>query len=370
MIGTTLKVGFDATKVNRGLGGLRGKLGRVGRQIGIGMARNVGARATDMLGRVLMAVPDAISETTDWMSNMTDMATQTGMTVKELIILEEKLRLSGAGMRDSSKMISTMTDALHEARNEIGPARDALNQLNFTADEFKDKTPAEAFDMLGKRAALLGSDFDGLETAMADLFGAKMGFGLLRFFNDLEANSKKAVSNVGQFAEQSEKSAVKMDALADTLGRWETIKRSFSSIVLDEFFRFGGDDAGDKLFDFLNPEKLRPQIQEIGKEIKAMFDRISSGESTILGEIAKIGRAIGKAIGDGIKESFGFGGDSWFSKLLGSNDIIPDIDGKGLRNKNTPFNKVASTKTMEKLLNDATNILEKIHTKQGIAIAI
>ena len=36
MIGSTVKLGFDATAVQRGLGGLGGLFGRIGRQIGIG----------------------------------------------------------------------------------------------------------------------------------------------------------------------------------------------------------------------------------------------------------------------------------------------------------------------------------------------
>jgi hypothetical protein len=74
-IGTTLKVGFDAAAVRKGFSGLGGMFSgamRGFRQIGIGAARDVGARMTDLLGRVLMAVPQGIKETLDWAGNLTD----------------------------------------------------------------------------------------------------------------------------------------------------------------------------------------------------------------------------------------------------------------------------------------------------------
>ena len=79
MIGSTVKLGFDATAVQRGLGGLGGLFGRIGRQIGIGGLRQAGAQVTDLMGRIAMAAPMAMKEMMDWAGNMTDMSAQTGI---------------------------------------------------------------------------------------------------------------------------------------------------------------------------------------------------------------------------------------------------------------------------------------------------
>lgn len=348
MIGTTLKVGFDSSQVDRGLGGITGKLGRVGRQIGIGMARQVGSRMTDMLGRIVMAVPETLKETADWAGGLTDMATQTKLTVSELILLEEKLRLSGASARDTSKVISTMTDALYEAKIEAGPAREAINALGFLASDFDGKSPADAFDMIGKRVAELGPQFEGLETAMGDLFGARIGYGLLRFFNDIEANTAQAENNVRGIADAfSGDAAYDLDRFSDSLGRFETFKRSLSSIALDEIFkRVGGKDAGNTLFDSIDPEKFRPTIEKIGDMLERNIKMVMSGDFSV-GDFFK---NIGNHIGEGIKESFDFSPSGILKGLVG-------MGGS------------SSAPTTDPELVKQTELLERMLKKTGIAIA-
>ena len=59
-IGTTVRVGFDASAVRAGMGGLKGLFSgamRGMRQVGIGAARQIGAGMTDMLGRVVVKRP-------------------------------------------------------------------------------------------------------------------------------------------------------------------------------------------------------------------------------------------------------------------------------------------------------------------------
>ena len=313
MLGTTLKLGFDGSSVDRGLGGITGKFGRVGRQIGIGMARQVGARMTDMLGRVLMAIPDTLKETADWAGNMNDMATQTGMTVGELVLLEEKLRLSGAAAADTSRIISTLKDNIYEAMNAEGPERDALHKLGFRAFEFEGNDPSEIFEKIGKRVAELGPKFEGLEGTMADLFGARMGYKLLRFFNDFEGSTKQAENNVGKLAvAMGDGAAAKMDTFGDSLERFDTFKRSLASIALENLFRGpGGENMGNRLFDALDPEKLRPMIENLTTLLGRNLEVVLSGDAGI-GDIFK---NIGKILGDGLKEKLYMGIEEKFQSL-------------------------------------------------------
>lgn len=296
-IGTTVKVGFDASAVRKGFAGLGGMFAgamRGFRQVGIGAAREVGSRMTDMLGRVLMAVPDGIRETMDWAGNLTDMSAQTGVAVSKLVLMEEALRLAGASGKDTSMMISRLADNLNEARDATGPARDALNKLGFLAEDFANVPIDKAFEMIGKRAASLPKDFRGLEGIMADLFGARMGFKLIRFFRDFDGGMKQAENNVGKFANRLDASAGGYDQMSDALGRFQMRWRETMAIVIDQLAGTFGTDWIDQMFDSLSPEKVRQSLVFLREEISGMF----KGDG-----INGMFRGIGRSIGEGIAES-------------------------------------------------------------------
>lgn len=365
MIGTTLKLGFDGTSVARGLGNISGLVGRFGKQIAIGATRRIGEGMTDMLGKIVTALPDAIKETADWAGNLTDMATQTGVSVEKLVLLEEALRLSGGQAADTSRMISVLADNLSTAATAGGPAADALKALGFEADELSRMGVDEAFYKIGKRVAELNKltrtpitfidpdtgeqitkivetteKMKGLETVMSDLFGAKMGYKLLRFFKDFDGSMGQATNNVGKLGHAiNDGLAVDMDNFSDSLGRFETLKRSLSSIVLSEIFRStGGSNGVNRLFDFLDPEKIRPQIESfvsmIGRNLEVL---LSQDLTTSLGDLM---RNLGKSFGEGIRDSLkisvkdflpGFGGGKTASNdgtgplIEDTNSILTDI---------------------------------------------
>ena len=297
-IGTTVKVGFDASAVRSGMGGLKGLFSgamRGMRQVGIGAARQVGAGMTDMLGRVLMAIPEGIKETMDWAGNLNDMSAQTGVAISKLVVMEEALRMAGAEAADTSRMISTLADNLNEARDSTGPARDALNKLGFLAEDFANVPIDEAFEMIGKKAASLPKDFRGLEGIMADLFGAKMGFKLIRFFRDFEGGMKAAENNVGKFANRLDTTAGGYDQMSDALGRFGMRWRETMSIIIDQANAAFGTNWIDDMFDSLSPEKLRMTITWLREELANLF----TGDG-----FDKMLRGMGRAIGEGIRESF------------------------------------------------------------------
>jgi len=296
-IGTTVKVGWDASAVKSGMGALRGAFGGVFRgfrQVGIGAARQVGAGMTDMLGRVVMAIPEGIKETMDWAGNLNDMSAQTGVAVSKLVLMEEALRLSGASARDTSMMVSRLAENLNEARDATGPARDALNKLGFLAEDFANVPIDKAFEMIGKKAASLPKDFRGLEGIMADLFGARMGFKLIRFFRDFDGGMKAAENNVGAFANRLDTTAGGYDQMSDALGRFQMRWRETMAIVIDQASGVFGTDWVDGMFDSLSPEKVRQSLVFLREEIAGIF----SGDG-----LSGIFKGIGNQIGDGIKES-------------------------------------------------------------------
>jgi len=345
-IGTTVRVGFDASAVRAGMGGLKGLFSgamRGMRQVGIGAARQIGAGMTDMLGRVLMAIPEGIKETMDWAGNMNDMSKQTGLAVSKLILLEEALRNSGAEVPDTSRMISTFAENLGKAMREAGPANDAIHKLNLMVSDFKGMAIDEAFEKVGNAASNMSWGVGELESVMGDLLGARMGMKQMRFFKDIKGNMAEAEKNVGRFARRMDVSAPIYDQMSDNLGRFKMRWRETMAIIIDEAVGMFGKDFIDKMFDFLDPEKIRQSLVFIREEIAGLF----KGDG-----ISGIFKSLGKQIGEGIKESIG---DSFSFKGL-----IPPWMGGG---SPSSFNG-GNEKTIAKM-DRQIELLQTIAKKEG-----
>ena len=351
MIGTTFKLGFDGASVGRGLGNLSKTLGSFGKQIGIGAAQRIGHGMTDLMGRILMLVPDMVNETADWAGTVNDMSNQTGVAIPKLIQMEEALRISGASAKDTSRMISTLADNLNSAATEGGPAIDAIHKLGMFATDFKDIGIDESFDKIMRKVSELPPGFKGLESIMSDLFGARMGYKLIRFAKDFDGNMSQAANNVSKLGAAMERDAPSIDQFFDGLGRIENFKRSISSIAISEVLRsFGGAGKADQMFNFLDPEKLRPKISEalnlIGRGLEVF---LSQDLSTSFGDVFK---NIGKSIGEGIKES-----------IIPSIPVLPDwiikLGGNG--------GAGGSSKDLSMLIEKSNNLLADIRQEVGVS---
>lgn len=342
MIGTTLKLGFDGTSVARGLSSVGKLVGNFGRQIAIGGARQIGARMTDTLGRALSYIPDMLGNTLDWAGEVNDMANQTGIAAERFIQLQEALRLSGAEGADTSRMISMMAKNIQEAAANGGPAAEALQKIGLRAQDLKNLNVDEMFYTIGRRIAELNKttvtpftmwnndanaftehtvetteSLENMESIMSDIFGGKMGFKLIRFFKDFDGSMAQARRNVGGLASAMSGGMLgRMDDFGDALGRWETLKRSLSTIALDEFFRFSGGAGGvNAMFDKWDPEKLRGPIQDftsmIGRNLEVV---LTQGLGASLGDVM---RNLGKSFGEGIRDAIQIDVKSFLPKWLG-----------------------------------------------------
>jgi hypothetical protein len=337
MIGTTFKLGFDGSSVSRGLGNLTRGIGKGLGRIGIGAMERVGHKMTDLMGRIVMAVPDAVKETADWAGSLIDMSNATGMSISDLVILEEKFRLAGVSAAESGLVVSKFAKNLKEAASEGGPAADALRSLGFDGQFGVGKTLMESFDQVMERISRMDPAVHNLEGIMSDLFGAKLGYQMLKLFRDAEAVTKQAENNVKGIAKtMGDGGASKLDKWGEAMGRFENFKRSLISIGMEEFFNVGGGPGGpDAFFDKFDPEKLRPKIQEISRMLQNTFTYFREGAG-LSGIIKDIGNSIGRSIAEGLNESFqgtplgkAFkylgGGGNKSDPSTAQNDLLPEL---------------------------------------------
>lgn len=335
-VGTTFKLGFDGTSVARGLGGITKTLGKVGGQIGIGMARQVGAKMTDTLGRVLSAVPELLGNTLDWSGELQDTSQNLDVTTTKLVELGEALRLGGAEGLDTNRMIITLAKNLEDAgeaatgaseglgslmdspasyaamsrhlesiKDEATPAAEALKKLGLNAADFKGLKPDESFAKIGKRIQELGSSMNTGQIAniLSELFGGKISTKLVGFFRSFDSNMQQAQNNVAGLAAWAKDGAGALDDFGDALGRFETFKRSLGTIALDEISTiFGGGEGINKIFDDLDPEKFRQPIHDFMKMLHDSWSYMM--ENGIGNSVKELLREAGKAFGEGIKSNF------------------------------------------------------------------
>jgi len=357
MIGTTFKLGFDSSAVSRGLGSLRGKMGKVLGSIGRGAAERVGHGMTDLMGRVVMAVPQAISDTMEWAGSMNDMATATGMSVEKMIQLEEMFRLAGVSAKESGAVVFRMMDNIKSGAKDGGDAVDAMRAMGMNIQDIASLRPDMMFEKIATRLgemAANGENIDGIATA---LFGTKLGYQQLKLFKDYAAVSAQALNNVNGLSQALGKGAAgEIDAFGDSLGRIETFKRSLATIGLSEFFKLFGSNSGNAFFDKFNPEDWRKPIADIMGQIRGTFIwlRESGG---IMEALKSSFFDFGKSIGEGIKESIPLLGGGKGSMLGGA--------ASGLMGLMT--GKTGGAEDAPKELRRGVSLLEDIKQRVGIA---
>jgi hypothetical protein len=398
MLGTTYKVGFDAKAVRAGLAGMSGMLGRVARQISIGGARRIGEGGMDIFSRILSFAPMATKEMLDWASGMTDAATQTRMSVKDLMELEEAMRLAGASSGDASMMVSRFKRNLFLAATEAGPARDALNAIGFSARELDANDVVGSMQKVAKALEMTGLEAGQMEDIFAELFGARGGMKMIRVMTDMDKTLRQARRNLGGFQNDADDLFPVFDAISDTLGRWTMIRRQLMAGFVKGMFGKDAESADTLAANIMNlVQRLTGAMQGLGKLVGPIFEGITKVFDTyaklgpvqfiqesfqalknLIGKLLHgaleyailaisntahaMAASIGTAIGSAIKSSLGFMGEAGSAIGNGMRRIGGAL---GIGGKSSP------DKTTAALLNESKNqtaLLDRIHRDGTTAV--
>ena len=355
MIGTKLVVGFDGKAVKSGLAGIGGMMGRLGRQIAIGGARQVGAQMTDLLGKIVMALPEAVNETMDWAGSLVDLSKQTGMTTKDLMILSEAMRNAGAEGMDAGRMIGTMRKNLYESSKEQeGDVVDALRALGLRGTGLESLGPMEQFQkiMAALNSTMGSMDPGQLEKITTALFGGKLGLKGIALFKDFAAGLAYSEKSLGKLSDTAPETLEALDALGDTMGRFSTIKRGLTMNLMEGFLGVNGMKGATGVVDDLFGKLIAAggEFRNLGASVRSAFDSLMtrvSAEGGFGGAISAIFRDLGKTIGEGIRE--GVGG------LKGM--LFPGIPGDGKTSmNNAPLLHEAET---------TNELLSRIYREKG-----
>lgn len=304
MIGTTFKLAFDGTAVSRGMASIAGKLGTMGKAIGRGALERVGHQMTDLMGRIVGAIPEAIKETTDFAGQTNDLSKATNTSAESLILLQEAMRLGGAEV-DPLRMLSNLADALYEADREAGDAQDSLHKLGMMSYAFKGQSLEDAFiaiaDAIGKMPK--DTELGKINDILQPLFGTKISMKMVAMFREFRENLVQAGNNTKGLRNQIGGVVGELDRMGDALGRFEILKKEIGAIALGSFAKTFGGGSVDAFFDKLNPEKLQGFFDGLFNGIKQFMNMLEDGQ--LMKSLSDMFKNIGRMIGEGIKESVG-----------------------------------------------------------------
>lgn len=301
---------MDTSAVTRGLSKISRGFGAFSKQAAIGATRRVGEKLTDLAGRLVMAVPGAIKDTANFVSNLSDLERKTGMSAQQLVVLGEKMRLAGVETTDVSDSISNLAEKLYEAQTEGGTVKKALNDLGFSAQEFKNKNLDESFEMIGRKVETLSDDqLPKMTWALAQIFGGDVGMEMVKMFRNYDEFVSEATHNTKGLNEQLGKEGVvgRVDDMSKAMGRFQNFRMRLGLGLIDTMEKIFDVGFMDKFFDFLNNDVV-PVVLNIaetfGNFVKEM--RESGDPLKVIAESLKnLGTMIGEAIANGFKASMG-----------------------------------------------------------------
>lgn len=200
-----VQLALDASLFRRGIANAEAALQRFG-----GAARRIGGLATGALGSVGIALSGAafargVKNVLELGSSLHEMRQQTGISVRDLVLLREAFRDAGLGAED-------VATAVNKMQKSIMAGGRGFEDLGLQTKRLLKLGPAEQFDQIGKAIAAIENPMKRAAIAM-EIFG-KSGAQLLPFFM---GGLGGASQQVNAQAEAMERNAEAFDRVADKM---------------------------------------------------------------------------------------------------------------------------------------------------------
>ena len=317
-IDTTVKVGFDGSAVKGGLKNIGGMFGKFSKEVGTGAARKVGEFGTDLIGKTVEFAVKGATAIFDFAGDLKDLASLTGESAQELMILNEQLKLAGAESGESGKQLLTLSKGIYASaeaakKGEKDDVWNIFNTLGLTLDNLMRMKPAEQIQSIFAAMSANKIPKDQANSFVETLFGGK---GVLKYgkvFADGFAESRQtAINNLGPLLKMTDKEILGYEAAGDEAGRLMNARMQLSSSfakgltggntgeivasTLKTFF-----DSIGKAAEFMERAgaALRNTFEYIGQVgFGKVFDDLKKG---FIGWAEDIGARIGEAIKNAIK---------------------------------------------------------------------
>ena len=157
----------------------------------------------------------AVKGTLDMGGRLSDISSQTGIAVGDLVVLEQAFKNSGLSAEQVGPSINKLQRAIVEAGQGSTGASETFAKLGLSLAQLESQSPSEQFKSVA--TAIQGLQSPAARTAAAmEIFG-KSGGKMLTLFADSNAFAQ-AATQVGGLAGVMDASAGQFDTLSDSLG--------------------------------------------------------------------------------------------------------------------------------------------------------
>jgi hypothetical protein len=157
----------------------------------------------------------AVKSSLDMGGRLSDISSQTGIAVADLVVLEQAFKNNGLSAEQVGPSINRLQRAIVQAGQGGAGASDTFAKLGLSLSQLESQSPSEQFKSVA--TAIQGIQSPAARTAAAmEIFGTSGGK-MLTLFADSNAFAK-AATQVGGLAGVMDASATQFDAISDSLG--------------------------------------------------------------------------------------------------------------------------------------------------------
>lgn len=269
------QVNKNITKIKSGLGGISGLASTVGAALKTSFIA-IGAAAAAASTAFIAGSKDII----DYGGELDDLSSKTGISIQELVLLQEAFKFAGISADTVSKAVLGLNNKLANPSDKlIG----VLDNLGLSLNDLNNLSVGEKFTVVGEAIGNL-SDTSERAAVSSALFGRNLGQGLLPLFNNKNALKEAAVS-VGSLGENMQKYAPAFAKIGDAV---DSITTKFRQLFAEALGK--------------NADKL---VALADKLLAVDLGAAGTGLGNVLSQLLSVmeGKTLKQSIIDGIAEA-------------------------------------------------------------------
>lgn len=235
-IGTTVKVGYDGTAVQRGLARIKMGFKALGRSVAMAGKAMLApfVKLMAVLAPVIgvVGIGKGIKDIIDYGGAVSDMANRLGVAAKDIVLIEEVFRRTGVSTADVATTLQRMgKNIAYGLTLPTSEAGKAMEAMGISAETLKDLNMAQQFERVGLGISRLKTASEQARWGMA-IFGRE-GAKLVNTFKTTDAFDV-ARKSVGQLGDTMDSLANRFDHISDAFGAIKTkIRQFFSGVALE-----------------------------------------------------------------------------------------------------------------------------------------
>lgn len=252
--------------VEKGFSKIKGTLGSL-----TGFASKFTLGLTGLGGALSLAGLGAgIKNIANMASGISDVAAQTKLTVREVMIFQQAFKDAGLSTESLSIAIFQMDKNLIAARDTGGELEMVFKRLGLNIEELTELSTAERFLKISSAIASLRNESEKTRAAM-QIFG-KSGAAMKGIWADNTAFAS-AERLLGQMPALFEKNAALWDSISDSIGNVGIKSQQFFAGFLDQ-----NDTAIRRILDAYESVDLTGFGARVGAKLQETFDKFSKGD--------------------------------------------------------------------------------------------